>query len=155
MPQETVSGSGNQVGGLVGVNSSGTVTNSYATGAVSGSGVNVGGLVGNNNSGGTVTNCYAIGGGELVGLNAGTTTNSFKKTTMQMQALTGADTPDGVTPDATTIQSGWGELSWDFGTDSQYPAVRNSSGFLLCGQPAPRSSLTCPLAPNATWLHWK
>ncbi len=46
------------VGGLVGVNSSGTVSNCYATGAVSGY-RHVGGLVGYNS--GTVSNCYATG----------------------------------------------------------------------------------------------
>ena len=70
-------------GGLVGVNSGGTVTNCYSTGAVSGS--SAGGLVGVN-SGGTVTNCYSISAvsassqsGGLVGSNAsgGIITNCY------------------------------------------------------------------------------
>ena len=46
------------VGGLVGVNYFGRVTNSYATGAVTGTGDNVGGLVGWNSSGGRVIASY-------------------------------------------------------------------------------------------------
>ncbi|MBB5886707.1 filamentous hemagglutinin N-terminal domain-containing protein [Xanthomonas sp. LMG 8992] len=56
------------VGGLVGSNR-GAITNAYATGAVSG-GNTVGGLVGSNGTGGTITNTYATGavsGGNAVG----------------------------------------------------------------------------------------
>jgi hypothetical protein len=61
-----VTGSGNDVGGLVG-NNGGTVTQCYSTGAVKGNNY-VGGLVGNN--WGAVTECYstgAVSGGERVG----------------------------------------------------------------------------------------
>ena len=71
------------VGGLVGLNSSGIITGSYATSSVSGN-FETGGLVGENSSG-TITNCYtngivsgdwSIGG--LVGVNSsGTITNSY------------------------------------------------------------------------------
>jgi hypothetical protein len=47
------------VGGLVGYNSSGTITSCYATGSVSGTGSYVGGLAGYNQ--GTLTTCYANG----------------------------------------------------------------------------------------------
>ena len=70
----------NDVGGLVGY-SSGTISNSYSSGAVSGSSY-VGGLVGNNN-GGTISNSYSSGSvsgssnvGGLVGSNYGTLNNS-------------------------------------------------------------------------------
>jgi filamentous hemagglutinin family protein len=53
-----VSGSSSAVGGLVGANSSATVTNSYATGSVGGTGY-IGGLVGYNFSGSVITNSYA------------------------------------------------------------------------------------------------
>lgn len=69
-----------QVGGIVGVNHGGSVSNSYATGNVSGTSLTtgyVGGLVGYNY--GTVSNSYATGNvsgsayvGGLVGLNGGT-----------------------------------------------------------------------------------
>ena len=70
------------VGGLVGWNNGGTITNSYATGSVAGSGNSVGGLVGDNR--GTITNSYATSAvrgtfyvGGLVGFNSGTITNSY------------------------------------------------------------------------------
>ena len=73
----------NQVGGLVGFNRDGTVSNSYATGSVTGNGY-VGGLVGRNEEG-TVSNNYATGAvggvrrvGGLVGYNVGgTVSNSY------------------------------------------------------------------------------
>ncbi len=75
-------GSGSNVGGLVGENSS-TITNSYFTGSVSGSGL-VGGLVGLNFNG-TIANSYSTGSvsgvddvGGLVGFNFNNTiTNSY------------------------------------------------------------------------------
>ncbi|NQE52854.1 Cell surface glycoprotein, partial [ANME-1 cluster archaeon GoMg3.2] len=48
------------VGGLVGANCYGTITNSYSSGSVSGSSYDVGGLVGNNYRG-TITNSYYPG----------------------------------------------------------------------------------------------
>jgi hypothetical protein len=48
------------VGGLVGYNYEGTVSNSYSTGNVSGESYNVGGLVGENDNG-TVSNSYSTG----------------------------------------------------------------------------------------------
>ena len=83
MRQGSVSGK-SFIGGLVGLNGGGTITNSYATGTVSGSRNDVGGLVGENR-GGTITNSYATGTvsgsgndvGGLVGLNSGTITNSY------------------------------------------------------------------------------
>ena len=73
-------GTGNYVGGLVGVNHSGSITSSYSTGVVSGVD-GVGGLVGYNS--GTVTSCYwdkntsgmtnGIGGGTITGATAFTT----------------------------------------------------------------------------------
>ena len=48
-----------ETGGLVGSNFRGSITNSYATGAVKGANQHVGGLVGYNNVGGIITNSYA------------------------------------------------------------------------------------------------
>ncbi|MEA3499643.1 MAG: GLUG motif-containing protein [Candidatus Marinimicrobia bacterium] len=83
----SVSGSGNDVGGLVGYNyNSSTVSNSYSTGSVSGSGSDVGGLVGYNNYYSTVSNSYSTGSvsgnndvGGLVGSNvySSTVSNSY------------------------------------------------------------------------------
>ena len=80
------------VGGLVGYNG-GTITNSYATGAVTGTRNYVGGLVGENYYG-TITNSYTgIGSyaGGLVGENNyGAITNSGVKTTAELQGPTSA-----------------------------------------------------------------
>ena len=68
-----VTGSGDSVGGLVGYNWGGTLTQCYATGAVSG-GTSVGGLVGVNGEQGAVTNCYsrcAVKGCDVGGLISG------------------------------------------------------------------------------------
>jgi hypothetical protein len=54
-----VTGSGNYIGGLAGINSK-TISTSYATGAVNGS-TNVGGLVGTNGSTGAIADSYAEG----------------------------------------------------------------------------------------------
>ena len=75
------------LGGLVGFNHEGTITNCYCTGSVTGDGHNLGGLVGLNGYG-TITNCYCTGSvtgsdgsrvlGGLVGFNAeGTITNCY------------------------------------------------------------------------------
>ncbi len=78
-------GTGRYVGGLVGFNRSGTVSNCYATGSVSGGG-DVGGLVGLNWYG-TVSNCYATGSvsgighvGGLVGINLDGTVSNCQTT---------------------------------------------------------------------------
>ena len=54
----SVRGSHN-VGGLVGYNQSGTISNSYSSGSVSGLGTHVGGLVGWNGGTGTINNSYS------------------------------------------------------------------------------------------------
>ena len=67
------------VGGLVGANVSGSITNSYATGAVEGNDQYIGGLVGHNQRGSSITNSYAnvtfdataVDVGGLVGRNSG------------------------------------------------------------------------------------
>ena len=144
----TVSGI-RDIGGVIG-NHNGTIDKCYATGAVSGtnpSSVEVGGLVGYNGEINNITNCYwdTETTGQAIGIGgAGAPqTGTIGKITMQMQALTGADIPESVTPDATTTQSGWGTNDWDFGTDSQYPTLRSYveigssqiQGFIICNQP--------------------
>ena len=85
----TVSGSGD-VGGLVGWNSGGSISNCYSTGTVSGSN-NVGGLVGENKS--SIINCYSTGTvsgfsdsrsiGGLVGMNyGGSISNCYSTSTV-------------------------------------------------------------------------
>jgi hypothetical protein len=119
----SVSG-GNYVGGLVGFNNSvGAITASYATGSVSGSGRSVGGLAGFNNSG-AITDSYwntdIFGAG----------TDGEGRTTAQLQSPTGytgiyrdwnadLDNADRNDDDATGADD-----FWDFGTSSQYPALK-------------------------------
>ena len=135
---------GDDVGGLIGANRA-SVTASYATGRVAG-GDGVGGLVGSN--GGTVTASYATGSvageadaGGLVGSNESNgspgavsvsywdTTTSRRvtgvegRTTAQLQAPTdyaGIYVSWNVDPDG----DGAANDLWDFGTASQYPALK-------------------------------
>lgn len=69
-----------EVGGLVGENYNGTISQCYATCQVFGTKDRVGGLVGNNDNDGIINNCYATGSAEgdfyvggLVGFNSGGT----------------------------------------------------------------------------------
>ena len=147
----SVSGRNNYVGGLVGENSGGAITASYATGSVSGGNNVVGGLVGYNR-GGAIIASYATGSvsgnssvGGLVGVNSrgAAITDSYwntdifgagaageGRTTAQLQSPTGytgiyrdwnadLDNADGDDDDATGADD-----FWDFGTSSQYPALK-------------------------------
>ena len=152
----SVTGSGDDIGGLVG-NNIGTLTASYATGAVTGVDY-VGGLVGansralNSSDSGSIIASYATGEvsgtgsnvGGLVGVNAGTITNSYWDVTTSTQADDGnAATGEGKTtsqlqsPTQTNgyagIYANWnlnldatagGDDPWDFGTASEYPALK-------------------------------
>lgn len=79
----------NRAGGLIGAQSDGTISNSYATGMVSGSntlgglvGIQFGGTISTSYATGTVTGTYASNLGGLVGKNSGgTSSNSFYATT--------------------------------------------------------------------------
>ena len=87
--------SGDQyIGGLVGRSSSGSITNSMATGRSSGEGSNIGGLVGGNSA--SVANCSAwgdvLGGrtvGGLVGTNGGTVTCSYSNGSVSAESYAG------------------------------------------------------------------
>ena len=128
-----VTGTGNNsdVGGLAGFNggsgsSRGSIVSSYATGAVTGTGNNsdVGGLVGYNggsgSSTGSISNSYwntetsgqASGGGAAIG-----------KTTEELQTPTGYS---GIYANWNRDLDGDGTADdpWDFGTASEYPALR-------------------------------
>ena len=139
-----------RVGGIVGENW-GTVRNSFATGPVrgAGSGNDTGGLIGLNNSGTgrqsrPIVNSYAIGPvtqgvggshtGGLVGRHSGvaaiasywnegttgrtTSGTGTGRTTAQMQAPTAPGAEAGDT------YHGWDPNIWDFGTSSQYPVLK-------------------------------
>ena len=137
---------GSFVGGLIGVNK-GIISNSYAAGNVSGN-EDIGGLVGRH-EGGEITNSYATGTiagtsyvGGLVGLNSsGNIMHSYWDTqTSKIKTSVGGDGEGKTTAElqspmtATEIYSSWSEEIWDFGTNKQYPALKNNDGTLLAGQ---------------------
>ena len=144
----TISGT-SRVGGLVGVND-GSIINSYAMEDVTGRD-NVGGLVGVNNSG-AIINSYATGlvrgnsnVGGLIGVNSGSVTASYWNTQTSDQLTSAGD--NGVTS-ATTVQLqsptapgttttkvyyGWSRNDWDFGDNTNYPALRYAVGDDLNG----------------------
>jgi hypothetical protein len=88
----SVSGTGHNIGGLIGWNDGGSVSNCYANVAVTGTGTgddiwDIGGLIGWNDHG-SVSNCYASGSvtgtgdiiwdiGGLIGNNSGTVSNCY------------------------------------------------------------------------------
>ena len=175
-----VSGTGGgsfvDTGGLVGLNS-GTIRNCYATGTVTGTGTGsssivTGGLVGANI--GNITNCYAtatvIGKGTgtkstsgLVGDNqgSGVITNCYWDTETSMQTTSaggGTGRTTAQMKELTATSTTWNVFDWNFGDNTQYPALRtykeNDSdvqiqGDLICPQPAPRTDAECPIVPNA------
>ncbi len=119
-----------QVGGLVGwnENASGTITNSYAMGKVATHGLtgtppgggsrqnpiaDVGGLVGKNDGGATVTAGYWDTEASRQSASAGGA-GAVGQTTAGLQSPTGA----------TGIYLTWAAATWDFGTASQYPALK-------------------------------
>lgn len=132
----SVTGTGDPVGGLVGLaRSSTTITNSYATGEVTGTD-NTGGLVGYAYKS-TITNSYATGSvsgtedstGGLVGLadSSSTVTNSYwnKDTTGQSMSAgggTGKSTEE-MQKEETYIGWDFGEI-WQINEGKSYPTLR-------------------------------
>ena len=101
-----------KVGGLIGNikrEAFSFLVNSYSSGQISSTGSNVGGLIGLNPNVGFID------------------ANSSTKTTAQLQAPTG---PSG-------IYSTWSSVAWDFGTSTEYPAVKyttfSSVTYPTCG----------------------
>ena len=150
---DTSGGSGNNTGGLVGLNNTGDVIVSYATGDVTGKTSSVGGLVGSHRaSGSAIVASYSTGGvtasgatpGGLVGQAQGgaTVTNSYWDTeTSSLSSSTGGTgqtTSDLQSPTAygTGIYQNWNvdvdgdstsDSPWDFGTTTQYPVLKVDS----------------------------
>ena len=127
--------SGNSsVGGLVGRNK-GRTLNSYATGKVDGRGAFAGGLAGNNEDG-SITASYATGKvdgqrrvGGLVGYYYGTEAFSYWDTETSGLGTSyggeGKTTEELQSPTSNTgIYAEWNPDLWDFGTGSQYPALK-------------------------------
>ena len=89
-----MTGSGGSVGGLVG-SGSGSVSGSYATGAVTGSGGSVGGLVGSGSRSVTVRDSYATGAVTGSGGSVGGLVGSGSRFTVRDSYATGAVTGSG------------------------------------------------------------
>ena len=166
-----ISGTGGAAGGLVGVNT-GQIQSAYATGGVSGVDY-VGGLAGRNSL--SVENSYAIGAptgtsdvGGLIGLSidvgAGeelsasasywdTTASGISTGGEQSQYGQGKTTSELQTPTGPTgIYAEWSSTKWDFGTASQYPALKadvNGDGTATVGEFGSQRSATTP-SPTAT-----
>lgn len=132
----TVTGGTDYIGGLIGIASNSTTADSYATGAVSGSRF-VGGLIGYGQNS-AIANTYATGAvsghsnlGGLIGIAQGVTASwsywdtetsgvdasslGLGKTTAELQEQTGNS----------GIYNVWNPRTWDFGTSSQYPALKS------------------------------
>ena len=142
-----VTSTGSRAGGLVGTNGvlfdEATIRACYATGSVDGP--TAGGLVGRNNEEGIITASYATGRvadglnrGGLVGRNRGIVTNSYWDTHTSGHGSgspgSGRTTSQLQSPRSYSgIYGNWNvdidndnmnDDPWDFGTSSQYPALR-------------------------------
>jgi filamentous hemagglutinin family protein len=105
--------SNNYVGGLIGYNNGGTISNSYATGEVQGND-NVGGLVGVN-SGGSIENSYATGlvtgSGDNVGGLAG---RNFASVTEKNSSATASINSSYATGQVTGGDNVGGLIGWNY-----------------------------------------
>ena len=150
----TAAVSGNNImGGLIGHITSGMVSNTYSTGQVTGTSINLGGFAGEI-SRGTISNCYSIGkvisnSQHISGfIHAGRPANIkisnsyWDKTASELATSTfgeGKTTTELQSPtdNTTGIYSAWSENDWDFGTATQYPALKYTTGtnanYLTCG----------------------
>ena len=156
---DVVGGSGaDNIGGLVGYFSSSVddMVRSYATGRVddgdgdSATADNIGGLVGRTHGSRSISASYysgmvnsiSIGGGGATGDRVSGAVDAAQIPPMDPAAL---QTP----PSVGGIYGAWSSRNWDFGTASQFPALKsfvdnnndgaNEEGVLLCGQEAPRA----------------
>ena len=55
------------------------------------------------------------------------------------EAPNARDWPPGTCAGPVRTYVGWDADNWDFGTSSQYPAVKDTNGDLICGQPGSRA----------------
>ena len=167
-------------GGLVGLNTA-TITASYARGSshAHANYPRVGGLVGFNNTGGSITASFSTGAvtgtsqlgpshnnrGGLVGVNAGSSTNSYwdTQTSGQSSSATGAgettsdlQTPTAYGTGANDIYKDWNvnvdgatgdDDPWDFGTANQYPVLK----FGAHTAADQRATVTLSLSPATIW----
>ncbi|MBX2975240.1 MAG: T9SS type A sorting domain-containing protein [Ignavibacteriaceae bacterium] len=161
-------------GGIVGLSSWGTISNSYSTAQVTGL-QSIGGFVGINTNG-NIQNCFSIGSvtggsnlGGLVGVyNSGGVTNSFWDTQTSGRATSGAGT--GKTSEELKTASTFTDAGWDFygesgnGTDEIWNIneTRNNNYPFLTWQypdesplPVDLTSFTASVNKNKVVLNWQ
>ena len=144
-------------GGTAGTGFIGAIISSYATGGVSGNSSSIGGLVGVNVRESMVTASYwdTQTSGHTDGVGSGSSTGVLGRTTAEMQSPTGytgiystwnadLDNADGDNNGATGTDN-----FWDFGTSSQYPALKAD----LDGNGAPNLAGVRQPARGRTYLH--
>ena len=125
---------GLNVGGLIGSSFSSSITDSYFAGNVTSSGIPIPTAGGGVGSGGSLTNVYTtatVTATTNYGLAPGGTAvaDSYWDSTISGTTTAGAgvgkSTSELQTPiTATGIYADWSTDVWDFGTDSQYPALK-------------------------------
>lgn len=135
-------GSGDYVGGLVGLNEYGEVARCFSTGGVSG-GVGVGGLVGFNDYGGRIVRCYGMADvmgkkdvGGLAGLNYGDVTRCYSAGVVGAGGVLGIGGLVGF--GGTVTQSFWdietsGQLASKGGTGKTTAEMQTAGTFLKAG----------------------
>ena len=157
-------GSISYVGGLVGYAYSSPIRNSYATisGNISSTTTSgpsySGGLVGYAYSNSQISNSYAVVvgnisssssspsssfAGGLVGRASSRPTNSYysasrKSSEGAFSNIFGTSSTIADLHALTAISTDWGAENWNFGTISQYPALKTTAGALFPAQPCPR-----------------
>ena len=107
---------GTYVGGLVGYNDS-DISNGYAIGRVIGGG-GLGGLVGINDDEGVITNSYW----DVDTIGQATSDGGTSRTTVQLQMPTAPGATE------TEIYYNWDPDVWDFGTENDYPILKDEDG---------------------------
>ena len=141
-----VGGNGaDSIGGLVGT-ALGNISRSYATGTVNdgdddtltATADNIGGLIGETSIGVISDNYYSGAVGTITG--GGVSTTGDRAGTGGSAAVIPQSTPADLQRPISVggIYSAWSASDWDFGSVSQFPALKSTDGDLLCGQPAPR-----------------
>ncbi len=142
----TCSESNNQVaGGLVGVNNNSTIENGYTLGKISGEGT-LTGLVGGgsaaiNSYWNTDSNCELVfSGGSVVGLQCfgiiGNVENSRRPSTLRSPIAPNTEfntcpelsADESKSKDVCKTYVDWDVVDWDFGTSSQFPALKYGIG---------------------------
>ena len=140
-------GGADKLGGLIGESSRSSINNSYATGTVDDGDDDmplnvdtIGGLIGltgdsveDSYYSGTVAGTSLVDGGPPM-VNGDRVSSAGSAAQIMRREPTALQTPDSVGG----IYANWSTDDWDFGSASQFPALKSTTGDLLCGQPEPR-----------------